>query len=175
MGTIGTFLNALKAHIEACTPEAWTLAFPDYDCPCATALEGISVELVPEEGDVEGGVDAVITKLDGRAIFIDWTGAEFDKFDALTLWSADLSGVVSLWSSALLLPADAPGSKDVAETLWMWCQGTRLTLPDVPGNFNDLRAAKLEKVSVEGAGAGTIYVVYGFNVAAQRTLATDRN
>lgn len=174
MGTITTFLDALKTHIESCTPEAWTAAFPGVTCPVTTGLVGITVELIPEEGDVEGGVEMSMQKLNGRAIFVDWDGATFDKEPAIN-WQTEMKATLSLWSSKLLLASDAPASKDVAEALWMWCHGTRLTLPDVPGAFNDVTCGELRKVTATGETDGTIYVVYGFGVTAQRTLASDRN
>ena len=173
MGQITTFLDALKTHIEGCTPEAWEAAFPDVTCPVTAGLVGISVELIPEEGDVEGGVEMSMQKLDGRAIFVDWAGAAFDK-DAALNFHTEMKATISLWSSKLLLANDAPASRDVAEVLWMWLHGTRLTLPDVPGAFNDVACGELRKVTATGETDGTIYVVYGFDVTAQRTLASDR-
>lgn len=174
MGTITTFLNALKTHCEACTPEAWEAAFPGVTCPVATGLAGIPVELIPEDGDVEGGVEFALGKLNGRCIFVDWDSGTFDKGDALS-FGTEQKATLSLWNAKLLLPTDAPASKDVAEVLWMWCHGTRLTLPDTPGAFNNVEAGELRKVTATGEGDGSIYVVYGFGVTAQRTLASDRN
>lgn len=173
MGTITTFLDALKTHIEACTPEAWAIAFEGVTCPVETGLVGIPVEFVAEDGDVEGGVEAALTKLEGRAIFLEWDGATFEKADAIN-WNTEQRALVSLWSSKLLLDTDAPAAKDVAETLWMWLHGTRLTLPDVPGGFNDVTAGELKRMTATGETDGTIYVVYGFGVSANRTLASDR-
>lgn len=171
---ITTFLDALKAHCEACTPEAWTAAFPDVTCPVETGLVGIPVEFVAEDGDVEGGVESALTKLSGRCIFLEWDGSKFDEEPALTFQS-EQQALISLWSSKLLLDAGAASAKDIAETLWMWCHGTRLTRPDVPGAFNEVKAGPLRRVTASVGEPGSIYVVYGFGVTAQRTLASDRN